>query len=139
MARQALFAGLVFDEEDNLVETTYIGGEAYYVVDDDGFLRHVDAEEVDRQVLGFFLKQLEDHKEIAVEQALNMLGKDDLFTKAAIDAQLRNIDMDQIIEQGIPAQARDMMGMLGLRITINLHGEVIGINQPTLPDSDGDY
>ena len=28
---------------------------AYYVIDDDGFLRHIDAEEVDRQVLAIFL------------------------------------------------------------------------------------
>jgi hypothetical protein len=59
-----------------------------------------------------------------------------LFTKAALDAQLDNIDMDQIIAQGIPAQARDMMGMMGFRITINFHGEVIDIAQPTIPDDE---
>ena len=130
MSSQALFEGLVYDEEENLLSITQIGDDAFYIVDDDGFMRHINAEEVDRQVLGFFLKQLEDNKEIAVEQALSMLGKDDLFTKAAVDAQLRNVDMEQIIAQGIPRQARDMLGMLGFRITINLHGEVTGINQP---------
>ena len=134
MASQALFEGLVYDEEENLLSTTQIGGEAFYIVDDDGFLRHINAEEVDRQVLSFFLQQLEDNKDIAVEQALTMLGKDDLFTKAAIDAQLSNVDMDQIMAQGIPLQARNMLGMLGFRITIDLHGEVTGINQPSLPD-----
>jgi len=134
MAVQALFEGLVFDEQERLLSTTQVGGEAFYIVDDDGFLRHINAEDVDRQVLGFFLEQLEDNKEIAVEQALSMLGKDDLFTKAAIDAQLRNIDMDEIIAQGIPLQARNMLGMLGFRITINLHGQVTAINQPTAPD-----
>ena len=97
-------------------------------------MRHINAEEVDRQVLGFFLKQLEDNKDVAVDQALSMLGKDDLFTKAAIDAQLRNVDMDQIIAQGLPLQARNMLGMLGFRVSINLHGEVTGINQPSMPD-----
>ena len=134
MARQALFESLVFDENENLVETAVIGNDAYYIVDDAGFHRHVDAESVDRQVLGFFLQQLEDNKEIAVEQALNMMGKDDIFTKAALDAELRNIDMDQIIAQGIPLQAREMLGMLGFRIQINVHGEVIDINQPSAPD-----
>ncbi len=134
MARQALFESLVFDENENLVETAVIGSDAYYIVDDAGFHRHVDAESVDRQVLGFFLQQLEDNKEIAVEQALNMMGKDDIFTKAALDAELRNIDMDQIIAQGIPLQAREMLGMLGFRIQINVHGEVIDINQPSAPD-----
>jgi hypothetical protein len=134
MSSQALFEGLVYDEQENLLSTSQIGGEAFYIVDDVGFLRHVNAEEVDRQVLGFFLQQLEDNKEIAIEQALSMLGKDDLFTKAAVDAQLRNVDMEQIIAQGIPLQAREMLAMLGFRISINLHGEVTGINQPSLPE-----
>ena len=134
MSSQALFEGLVYDEQENLLSTSRIGGEAFYIVDDVGFLRHVNAEEVDRKVLGFFLQQLEDNEEIAIEQALSMLGKDDLFTKAAVDAQLRNVDMEQIIAQGIPLQARDMLAMLGFRISIDLHGEVTGINQPSLPE-----
>jgi hypothetical protein len=136
MARQALFDGLVYDEWETLVSCTLIGGEAFYVVDDAGFLRHINSEEVDRQVLGVFLEQLESNKEMAVEQMLNMMGKDDLFTKAAVDASLRNIDMNQIIAQGIPGQARDMLGMLGFRIIINVHGEVIGLNQPTAPEDE---
>ena len=134
MAGHALFEGLVYDEQENLLSTTQIGGEAFYIIDDDGFLRHIRAEDVDRQVLGFFLEQLEDNKDIAVEQALSMLGKDDLFTKAAIDSQLSNVDTDQIMAQGIPLQARDMLGMLGFRIKIDLQGEVTGIDQPSAPD-----
>ena len=106
----------------------------FYVIDDDGFMRHVVAEKVDRQVLSFFLAQLEDNKDLAVEQALSMMGKDDLFTKAALDAQLRNIDMDQIMAAGIPLQARDMLGMLGFNVTIDDQGDVVKINQPTVPD-----
>jgi len=136
MAGQALFEGLVFDEYENLLPVAYIGSEAFYIVDDDGFLRHVNAEDVDRQVLSFFLEQLEDNKDIAVQQALTMIGKDDLFTKAAIDAQLSNVDMEQIMAQGIPRQARDMLGMLGFRITINNHGQVTAINQPSMPDEE---
>ncbi len=136
MARQALFAGLVYDEFERLVETAVIGADAQYVIDDNGFRRHIDAETVDRQVLSIFLEQLENNKELAVEQMLNMMGKDDLFTKAAVDASLRNVNMDEIIQQGIPEQARNMMGMLGFRITINLHGEVIKLDQPALPDEE---
>jgi len=136
MAQQALFAGLVYDEREQLVETTYIGGEASYVVNDDGFLRHISSEEVDRQVLAMFLEQLADNKEMAVEQMLNLMGKDDFMTKAAVDASLRNIDMDQIIAQGIPMQAREMLGMMGFRIVINYHGEIIGLHQPSVPDDE---
>jgi hypothetical protein len=136
MANQALFEGLIYDEFDQPVRVAHVGDEAFYVVDDDGFLRHVDAENIDRQVLAFFFTQLQDNKEIAIEQALNMLGKDDLFTKAALDAQLRNLDMDQVIAAGIPSQAREMLGMLGFNVTINVHGEVTRINQPAAPDGE---
>lgn len=134
MAQQTLFSGLIFDEFDNPVSTAVVGGEWQYVVDDDGFRRHIDAELIDRQILAFFLSQLEENKDLAVEQTLKMLGKDDLFTKAAVDASLRNIDMDQIMAQGIPAQARDMMGMMGFRVIINVHGDVVGMDQPAAPD-----
>ena len=136
MANKALFLELIYDENGNQVETAVVGHDVFYVVDDAGFKRHIDADQVDRQVLSIFLEQLEANKDVAVEQALRMMGKDDLFTKAALDAQLDNIDMDQIIAQGIPAQARHMMGMMGFRITINFHGEVIDIAQPTMPDDE---
>jgi len=136
MANRALFEGLVYDEWDRPVQTAHIGSEASYVIDDDGFLRHIDSEAIDRQVLSMFLAQLQDNREIAVEQMLNMMGKDDIFTKAAIDAQLNNIDMNQIIAQGIPGQARDMLGMFGFRIKINVHGEILSIDQPSAPDEE---
>lgn len=134
MARQAMFTGLIFDERDNPVATAFVGGEAQYVVDDDGFHRHIDAEVVDRQILSFFLEQLAENKDMAVEQAMEMMGQDDLLTKAALDASLRNISADQIIEQGVPAQARDMLGMFGFRVTINIHGEVLRMDQPSAPE-----
>ena len=66
MARQAMFDGLVYDEYDNLLMTAVVGGEAQYVFDDDGFRRHIDADGIDRQVLAFFLNQLQQNKELAV-------------------------------------------------------------------------
>lgn len=136
MANKALFSDLIFDEAGNLVQTAVVGQDVFYVIDDAGFLRHIDADYIDRQVLGIFLQQLEENKEIAVEQALRMMGKDDLFTKAAVDAQLNNIDMDQIIAQGVPAQARHMMSMMGFRITVDFHGEVVNMDQPTAADDE---
>ena len=130
MSHQALFAGLVYDEQERLVPTTWIGSEASYVVDDDGFLRHIEAEQVDRQVVAFFLEQIRNNKEMAVQQALGMLGKDDIFTKAALDSSIDMANVEQVLQQGIPTQARDMLGMMGFRIIINLHGEVIDMRQP---------
>ncbi|CUS04604.2 conserved protein of unknown function [Candidatus Promineifilum breve] len=134
MAQQAMFSGLIYDEFENPVATAIIGGEAQYVVDDDGFLRHVDAELIDRQILAFFLAQLEQNKALAVEQAMQMMGQDDLLTKAALDDSLNNISADQIIAQGVPAQARDMLGMAGFRVVINVHGDIVRLDQPAAPE-----
>ena len=87
-------------------------------------------------MLAFFLNQLQENKELAVEQALRMLGSDDLLTKAAVDASLRNINMDQIMAQGVPAQARDMLGMLGFRVVVNVHGEVVRLEQPSAAEDE---
>ncbi len=136
MSVRALFSGLVYDEDGNVAETAFIGQTAHYVVDDNGFRRHIDAEELDRQVLDFFLKQLEGNEDLAAKQMMDMMGKDDLFTKAAISASLDDANTDQMLKQGIPPQARDMLGMMGFRVRINYHGELIGMDQPALPDDD---
>jgi hypothetical protein len=44
--------------------------------------------------------------------------------------------MDQIMAQGIPAQAREMMGFLGFRIIINVHGDIVRLDQPAAPEDD---
>ena len=51
-------------------------------------------------------------------------------------SELNNVDMDKIIAQGIPMQARNMMGMMGFRIVINVHGEIVGMQQPSMPDDE---
>jgi hypothetical protein len=134
MAHQAFFAGLVYDERERPVAVSYIGGESFYVVDDDGFLRHIETEKVDREILTNFISQLQQNKDIAVTQALEFMGKDDLFTKAALDSSIDNVDINQLLQQGLPPQARDMMGMMGFRILINYHGEIVDFVQPSLPD-----
>ena len=132
MTRQPLFPGLVFDENDNPVEVTYVGGEPFYVVDDEGFLRHIPSEQVDRQVLEAMRKLIEGHEDALSEQTAKMLGQEDIFTRAMIESQLKNIDkqFDALFETGIPEEGRAYMGMMGFRITIDIHGEVLKVDQP---------
>lgn len=131
MARQALFSGLVYDEKDRLVSTGYVGSEAQYIVDDDGFMRHIDSEKVDRQILSVFLEQIKGNKDMAISQAMNFLGKDDLFTKAALDSSIDDVNLDQILAQGMPAQAQQMMGMMGFKVVIDVHGNILDMQAPT--------
>lgn len=128
MAPSAMFAGLVFDQQGNPLEISYVGPDACYVVDDDGFHRHIDAATVDRQVLRFLRNQVEDHREIAVESMLEMMGKDDIFTKAALESSINR--MEEAVGQPIPEEARQYMGMLGFRIIIDDQGTVIDVQMP---------
>jgi hypothetical protein len=123
-----MFAGLVVDEDGNAAEVAWVGENACYVVMDDDFRRHIDAEQVDKQVLRFMRGQVEEHRDLAVTQMLDMLGKDDIFTKAAVESSINNID--QQVGQPIPEEARQWMGMLGFRVVIDFHGNVVDIQLP---------
>jgi len=132
MARQPLFAGLVIDELGNVAESALIGEEPCYVVDDVGFRRHIPAEQVDRQVLGQIAESMKGSEEYLSEQTAKMLGQEDIFSKAMIEQQLKNIDkqFNQLMQAGIPEDMRAYLGMTGFRIIINMHGEVVRLEQP---------
>lgn len=138
MASKALFEGLVVDEFDNIVEVAYVGGEACYVVDDAGFRRHIPSEKVDREVLKGMQEMISGHEDLLTEQAAKMLGQDDIFTRAMIESQLKNMDQqfDRVLESGFPEDSRNYLGMTGFRIHINHHGDVVEIDQPGMVDPD---
>lgn len=125
---RALFSGLIQDESGNPVDDVMVGDVPNYVVEDAGFRRHVESEAVDRQVIGMLREQFMAHRDIATEAMLQMLGKDDLFTKAMIDASIKN--MDQVLNQGLPDGARAWLGMLGFRVIIDTHGQVVQLEMP---------
>ena len=132
MSRRALFEGLVFDENDNPARVTLVGDEPCYVVDDAGFLRHIPSEQVDRQVLENLEQLIAGSEHEITDQAAQMLGQDDIFTRAMIENQLKNIgqQFDALMEVGIPEETRAYMGMMGFRIRINVHGDVLDVEQP---------
>ena len=132
MPTEPLFAGLVFDEDDQLAETTYIGSEPCYVVDDNGFKRHIPSADVDRQVLNLMKDGIEGHEDIISEQAAKMTGQDDIFSRAVFLEQLKNIDrqFEQLIQEGLPEDGRAYMGMTGFKIVIDHHGDVVDLEQP---------
>jgi len=132
MSKHALFEGLLADTAGKSVGVAVVGGEAQYVVDDGGFHFHVPAEKVDREVLTLLREQIMANQAAVTKGAMQMLGKDDLFTKAMIDSSLKNMDehFTKLIESGLPSEARAYLGMLGFRIVLNYHGEVVGVEQP---------
>lgn len=132
MPRQPLFAGLVVDESGRAAETAFIGDDPCYVVDDYGFRRHIPSEQVDREVFKQITDLMKGSEDFISEQTAKMLGQEDVFTKAAIEQQLKNIDkqFDQLAQQGIPEDMRAYLGMMGFKVVINYHGEVVRVEQP---------
>jgi hypothetical protein len=140
MPKQPIFAGLVFDENGNPAATAYVGDEPCYVVDDEGFRRHIPAEQVDLQVLKAMQEMIQGHENLLSEQAAKMLGQDDIFSRAMIEKQLKQMDQqfDRLMETGIPEETRAYIGMTGFRIRIDIHGDVIDIEQPGMIDPGDD-
>ncbi len=138
MPRPALFEGLVVDESDRPVSVKYVGDEPCYVVDDAGFLRHIPSEQVDRQVLNVLREMIEGNEGLISEQAAKMLGQEDIFTRAMIENQLKQMDkqFELLLNTGIPEEGRAYMGMMGFRIRINVHGDVLEVSQPGAIDPD---
>jgi hypothetical protein len=132
----AFFEGLVVTDDGAPVGVATVGGESSYVIDDDGFRRHVPAEYVDRQVLGFFLETLRQHESEASVVMLQMLGQDDIFTKGMVDSTLRNINVEQVLAQRLPVEGRQMLGMMGFRVVIDRHGELVRVEMPAAPEAD---
>lgn len=123
-----MFAGLVVDEQGRAVDVAWVGAEACYVLDDNGFRRHIDAAAVDRQVLQYLKAQVEPHQDFAVRGILQMLGKDDIFSKTAIEYSLKH--MDETVGQSLPTEAQEMLRSYGFCIVIDDHGDVVAVEMP---------
>lgn len=126
------------DENDRVADTAVVGDEAFYVIDDAGFRRHIPAEQIDRQVLVRMQEMMKGSEGLISEQTARMLGQDDIFTKAMIEQQLKNMDkqFDALMQQGIPEEGRAYLGMLGFKIVINYHGEIVRMEQPSAPSDE---
>jgi len=129
--REPLFAGLVYNEEGEPVQATEVGGEPFYAIPDGDFLRHVEAVEVDRQVVARIKERLLGMKDAVVEGVMQMIGSDDPFTRAAIEMSLEN--MERIVELPPDANVEDLrlwLWMTGFRVVVNVHGEVVRVELP---------
>jgi hypothetical protein len=135
MAQKALFEGLVVDEWDQPVGVVTIAGGAFYVIDDDGFEHHVESEKIDRQVLEFFFEMIRGHESLITKETMQMLGQEDIFTKAVIERSLEHMDeqFETLLESGFPEEMRAWMGMVGFRVVVSYRGELVRVEQPTAP------
>ena len=136
-----LFKGLISDENDQLVETAMVGDEPCYVINDAGFLRHVPSRSIDLEILKSFGQQIEGNEDLIADQASKMMGQDDLFTHAILESQLKNLDQhyETILNTGIPEETLAYLGMMGFKVTVDIHGEILKIEFPAPPpEGEGD-
>ena len=124
----------MYNERGERAEVVYVGGAAHYAVPDQGFLRHVEAHLVDDVVIDEMKEQITSVKDEVIVGILEMLRKDDLFTKAAVEASIRNLD--QTIRQTDPGQWGPMLQLLGFRVVVDVHGRVVEVAYPQATDTE---
>lgn len=127
-APRPIFEGLISNEQGELVGTAYLGNEAFYVIPDGDFKRHVEAARVDDVVIDLLHQQIEGSQDLIIDGVLKFLGREDLFTKASIDMALKNFE--QGFRQADPEQWKPWLGMLGFKVIVNVHGEVVRLEYP---------
>ena len=69
-----------------------------------------------------------------------MIGDVDIFTHVIIQNQSENLNdqFDHLLANGIPEDGRVYLGMLGFKIIVDYHGNVIRVEQPAAPiDGEG--
>ena len=98
------------------------------------------SEQVDLQVLRTMAEMIEGHEDLISEQTAKMLGQDDIFSIAMISEQLKQVDQqyEKLLASGLPEEARAYMGMLGFKVVIDVHGDVVDLQQPGMIDPDPD-
>jgi hypothetical protein len=132
MANAPLFDGLVFSEDGKLLIAAQVGDEPFYVLNDAGFLRHIRAREVDESILRWLWEQIRGHEKELAEQAARMTGQEDLFSRAVLQQTLAHPEahLEEIFRQGLPESTRMWMGMMGFRAVVDVHGELVRVEQP---------
>lgn len=132
VVRQPLFAGLVFNEEGQPVQTAMIGGAPYYAVPDGDFMRHVEAEQVDRQIVAALKERILKMKDVIAEGVVHLLGEESLFARPVIEQAIEH--MERILEPGAVDvdQMRTALWMAKFRATVNVHGELVRLQLPGL-------
>jgi hypothetical protein len=138
MTRPPLFVDLIFGEDGLPVQVSAVGSVPHYVVPDGDFLRHVEAADVDRQIILQVKERFVAMRDIIAEGVTQMIGQEELFTRASV---LHAIDhMDEFFEsdQLDVDQLRTTLWMLKFRAIVDVHGNVVRLEMPgwdeTTPD-----
>ncbi len=129
-SRRAWFADLVFNEEGQIVPTVEIGGVPHYAIPHAGFLRHAEAEAVDRQIIGLLKERFLAMRDIIADGVAHILGQDDVFTRASIEHAIENMDRLLEMENVDVDELRTVLWMMKFRAIVDVHGQVLRLEMP---------
>jgi hypothetical protein len=132
MTMEPLFLGLVFSEDEKPLAATQVGEAPCYILDDAGFRRHIRARDLDESILRWLWEQIRGHEQELAEQAARMTGQEDIFSRAVLRNSLAHPEasIEEIFRHGLPEETRMWMGMMGFRAIVNVHGELLRVEQP---------
>lgn len=128
MMATAAFAGLVHSTQDKPVPVKRIGPNDFYVVTEDGFDWHIEADKVDAAVWKQLKEQFQQLKGGILPDVLDAMGQGDPFTVAAYEAAIDNLGNAE--NMFILPEHRDILALVGFRIIIDYHGDVWEIQMP---------
>jgi hypothetical protein len=139
MGSEPLFKGLISDENDQPITTAVVGSEPCYVINDAGFRKHIPSRPIDLEVLRTLGGQIAGKEEEIADQAAKLTGQDDLFSHAILENQLKNIEKqyETMLSMGLPEETRAYLGMMGFRVILDMHGEILKIEQPSVTPDEG--
>jgi hypothetical protein len=130
--KRALFADLIFNEEGQPAREVRIGDVPHYAVPDGDFLRHVEAEYVDRQIVAAIQERILAMRDVVTEGMIQLLGEEDLFTRPAIEHAIENMDRVFEAEDVDVDELRTALWMTGFRATVDVHGDLVHLELPGL-------
>ena len=134
-AYRALFADLVFSQAGQIAEVVEIGGVPHYAVPDEGFLRHVEAERIDRQIVEALQERMLGMRDLIADGVAHMLGDEAIFARPAVEQALENLD--RILEPGAVDvdELRTALWMAKFRAVVDVHGDLVELDIPGLDDA----
>jgi hypothetical protein len=133
---QVLFEGLVYSEAGLVAKAVWLGGVGHYAIPDGAINWHVEALPVDHAIIEAIKQQLASQQDEVVRAMLQMMGKDDIFTKAAIDASIRN--MEDSIRQADNSQWLPWLQFMGFHVIVDLRGNIVDMVYPTQSTDEDD-
>jgi hypothetical protein len=134
---EPLFEGLVFSEDGRAARAASVGGVPHYAIPDGDFLRHVEADRIDHEFILLLQERARPVQDEVAEAIARRLGQNGLFTAASVRHAIENLGA--VLQSGRVdlGALRTALRTAGLRVIVDVHGNVVRVELPGWAESDG--